>query len=89
MTRVRRLGGSIVTYQVYYSTGRREYERIADTRALPRTPQSESFSLEDCLTVVGWHETAIEMCGGLEVRVSETKCRARRDDACEYVCEWR
>ena len=75
-------------YQAYYDTGRRTYERLGDTKAVLRTYDSETFSRHDCLTVVGWHRKAIEMCGGTNVRVTETKCRARGADVCEYVCEW-
>ncbi len=77
-----------VIYRVYYDTGRREYERLADTRAVLRTFDSESYSVADCATVVGWHVRAIEMCGGRNVRVTETICRALGGDHCEYLCEW-
>ncbi len=75
-------------YQAYYDTGRREYERLGDHTAALRTYDSATVSKHDCLTVVGWHRKAIEMCGGTNVRVTETKCRARGDNVCEYVCEW-
>ena len=75
-------------YQAYYDTGRREYEQTGEKRAVLRTYDSKSFSKHDCLTVVGWHRKAIEMCGGNNVRVIETKCRATGGDCCEYVCEW-
>jgi uncharacterized protein (TIGR02265 family) len=75
-------------YGIYYDTGYRRYERMGETKAVLRTYSSESFSAEDCLTVVGWHEKAIEMCGGANARVTETLCRARGDGMCEYVCEW-
>jgi uncharacterized protein (TIGR02265 family) len=75
-------------YQAYYDTGRRTYERAGDTKAVLRTYESQTFSKHDCLTVAGWHRKAIEMCGGTNVRVTETKCRARGADVCEYVCEW-
>ncbi len=75
-------------YQAYYDTGHRTYERLSDTKAVLRTFESETYSTHDCLTVVGWHRKAIEMCGGTNVRVTETKCRARGGDVCEYVCEW-
>ncbi|HEY6461934.1 MAG TPA: hypothetical protein VIY73_17330 [Polyangiaceae bacterium] len=77
-----------VIYGVYYDTGRREYERVADTRAVLRTYDSLSFSFADCLTVVGWHERAIEMCGGRNVRVTEPVCRALGGPHCEYLCAW-
>lgn len=75
-------------YRLYYASGERTYERLGDTKALLRTTGSETYSREDCLTIVGWHERAIAMCGGKNAHVTETKCRARGDDCCEYVCEW-
>ncbi len=75
-------------YRLYYDTGERTYERAGDKCAVLRTLQSRTYSAADCLTVVGWHEKAIEMCGGQQVRVNETLCRARGSKMCEYVCEW-
>jgi uncharacterized protein (TIGR02265 family) len=75
-------------YQMYYDTGRRTYERIADNKVVLRTYDAPTFSRHDCLTVVGWHRKAIEMCGAKGARVTETKCRARGAEFCEYVCEW-
>jgi uncharacterized protein (TIGR02265 family) len=76
-------------YQVYYDTGHRTYEKVSETKAILRTFESATYSAPDCLTVVGWHRKAIEMCGGEDVRVLETRCRARGADVCEYVCEWK
>lgn len=75
-------------YKVYYDTGHRNYEKLANNAAVLRTHESQSFSAADCLTVVGWYERAIQMCGGKNVRVVESKCRARGDDVCEYSCSW-
>lgn len=75
-------------YQMYYDTGRREYEHSGGKRAILRTFDAETFSPTDCLTVVGWHRKAIEMCGGSVARVVETQCRAKGAAHCEYVCEW-
>jgi uncharacterized protein (TIGR02265 family) len=75
-------------YQMYYDTGRRTYERLGETKAQLTTWESATFSKHDCLTVVGWHRKAIEMCGGSNVRVTETQCRAKGAEVCQYVCEW-
>jgi uncharacterized protein (TIGR02265 family) len=75
-------------YQMYYDSGRRTYESLGDKKAVLRTYDAPSFSRHDCLTVVGWHRKAIEMCGGKNATVTETKCRARGAEFCEYVCEW-
>jgi uncharacterized protein (TIGR02265 family) len=76
-------------YGLYYKTGYRTYEWVSPSKAVLRTFESKSFSASDCLTVLGWHERAIEMCGGGGPRVEEARCRARGGDRCEYVCEWR
>jgi uncharacterized protein (TIGR02265 family) len=75
-------------YAAYYQVGRRTYERTGETSAVLRTYDAESVTRTDCLTVVGWHQRAIEMCAGKAVRVVETRCRARGDPHCEYHCEW-
>jgi uncharacterized protein (TIGR02265 family) len=75
-------------YRLYYDTGHRTYTRLGDRSAAIRTFDSETFSRADCLTIVGWHQRAIEMCGGKAVRVSEPQCRTRGAALCEYVCEW-
>jgi len=75
-------------YRLYYATGERTYERAGEKKAVLRTTGSDTFSRHDCLTIVGWHERAITMCGGKNARVRETRCRARGDELCEYVCEW-
>jgi len=76
-------------YKLYYRTGYRTYEWVSPTHAILRTFESKSFSASDCLTVVGWHEKAIDMCGGRDARVQETACRAKGGGRCEYLCEWR
>ena len=75
-------------YRLYYDTGHRTYESGGEKKAILRTYDAETFSRNDCLTVVGWYRKAIEMCGGADPRVTETKCRAKGGEHCEYVCEW-
>jgi hypothetical protein len=75
-------------YQMYYDTGRRTYDAAGEKKAILRTYDAPVFSRQDCLTVIGWHRKAIELCGGKQVRVTETKCRANGAEYCEYVCEW-
>ena len=82
------LRNSAAIYKLYYDSGDRTYERTGDRSALLRTTGGRAFSSTDCLTVVGWHEKAIEMCGGKNVRVAEMSCRSRGQQACVYACEW-
>jgi uncharacterized protein (TIGR02265 family) len=75
-------------YAAYYGVGNRTYEKEGEKSAVLRTFGAETVSATDCLTVVGWHQRAIELCGGREVKVVETQCRARGAPHCEYRCEW-
>ena len=75
-------------HRLYKDTGYMTYDRVDDTTAVLRTIGCDSFSAADCLTNLGWHEKAIELCAGFRVRVNETRCRARGEPLCEYVCKW-
>lgn len=75
-------------YRFYYAVGSRTYEKTGPKSATLRTSGAEHVSETDCLTIVGWHQRAIELSGGRSVRVSHTKCVARGAPHCEYVCQW-
>lgn len=77
-----------IIYSAYYAVGRREYEKTGPKSCVLRTFGAESVTETDCLTVVGWHVRAIELCGGRSVRVVERVCRAKGGDRCEYACGW-
>ncbi len=75
-------------YSFYYDQGRREYQAVGPKEAVLTTYDAETFSLTDCLTVVGWHRRGLEMCGAREVRVVEEECRARGGSVCRYRLSW-
>jgi len=75
-------------YKFYYNTGTREYVSTGPQSGVLTTVDAETFSVVDCLTVVGWHKEALEMCGAKNVRISETKCRGKGDPVCEYEVRW-
>jgi hypothetical protein len=75
-------------YNFYYDTGTREYVSTGPQSGVLKTIDAETFSRADCLTVVGWHKEALEMCGAKNVRITETKCRAKGDPLCEYEIRW-
>jgi uncharacterized protein (TIGR02265 family) len=83
------LASAPLIYAAYYALGRRTYEKTGERSAVLRTFDASNVTAADCLTVVGWHERAIELCGGKDVKVVETQCRARGAPHCEYRCEWR
>jgi len=75
-------------YRTYYETGRREYAKTGPKSGVLTTFDAETFSAPDCLTVVGWHRRALEMCGAHAVRIVEEECRARGGQVCRYRITW-
>jgi hypothetical protein len=75
-------------HRLYKDTGYMTYEWLDATSAALRTFDCASYSASDCLTNLGWHEQAIELCGGRNVHAVETRCRSRGDPMCEYTCRW-
>ena len=75
-------------YALYYDQGRREYERAGEREAVLTTFDAETFSAADCLTVVGWHRKALELCGCTGIRVVEEECRAAGGAVCRYRLSW-
>jgi uncharacterized protein (TIGR02265 family) len=75
-------------YSMYYEKGRREYEKTGDKSGVLTTHDAEVFSAPDCLTIVGWHRRALEMCGASSVRIVESECRSRGAPVCRYELSW-
>lgn len=75
-------------YALYYETGRREYRRTGERSGVLTTHGADAFSAADCLTVIGWHHRALEMCGARDVRVVEEECRATGGTVCRYNVTW-
>ena len=75
-------------YRLYYAVGSRTYEKTGARSAVLRTVGAEGVTEADCLTIIGWHQRAIEMSGGRGVCVEHPKCRARGKGYCEYLCSW-
>ena len=75
-------------YSLYYESGRREYQPTGPSEGVLTTHEAETFSAPDCLTVIGWYRTALEMCGVRGARVTEEECRARGGSVCRYRVSW-
>jgi uncharacterized protein (TIGR02265 family) len=75
-------------YKFYYDVGHRLYQPTGSTSARLTTYNADTVSRVDCLTVVGWHRRALEMCGARDVQITEEGCRARGDSQCVYRIEW-
>jgi uncharacterized protein (TIGR02265 family) len=76
-------------YALYYDKGRREYQRTGEREGVLTTYDAEAFSAPDCLTIIGWHRRALEMCGATDVQIVEEECRARGGAVCRYRVTWK
>jgi uncharacterized protein (TIGR02265 family) len=75
-------------YSFYYEGGQRGYEPTGPKEGILTTYDAETFSVPDCLTVVGWYRRALQMCGASAVRISEEECRAKGGKVCRYRVSW-
>ncbi|WP_370459084.1 TIGR02265 family protein [Aggregicoccus sp. 17bor-14] len=75
-------------YRFYYAVGHRTYEKTGPQTAVIRTFDAETVTEADCLTIIGWHEKAVEMSGGKNVQITHGKCRASDAPHCEYHISW-
>lgn len=82
------LGQAPAIYRLYYDTGRREYLQTGQRSGELTTYDAESFSVADCLTVIGWYKEALHMCGARNVQMVEVACRALGAEFCRYRVEW-
>ena len=82
------LDNTAIIYKSYYDSGHRACEMLSATSAVLKTYDALNVTSQDCQTVVGWYQRAIEICGGKKVKVREVQCRVDGAPHCEYLCEW-
>lgn len=75
-------------YKFYYDQGNRTYEPTGPNSGVLTTHDADTFSLVDCLTVVGWYKEALRQCGAKSVTVREPECRAKGKPCCRYEISW-
>jgi uncharacterized protein (TIGR02265 family) len=82
------LANTATIYSYYYDVGRRTWQATGPTSGVIITHDAETFSEIDCLTVIGWYEEALKMCGARTVTMTEPECRARGGACCRYELRW-
>ncbi len=75
-------------YRIYYDAGSREYHATGETSGTLLTTGAENVTYGDCLTIMGWHEQALEMVGAKSVKISHPVCKARGGTVCRYEVSW-
>jgi hypothetical protein len=82
------MAGTDRIYRFYYDEGHREYQSTGPASGVITTFDAATFSENDCLTVIGWYEEALRMCGASNVQIVEEPCRARGGAHCRYAVSW-
>jgi hypothetical protein len=72
----------------YYDSGRLETESTGPESSMSRIFDMEELHRVICLGMIGWTEAALEIWGGQDRQVKETKCRVWGDDFCEFISRW-
>jgi uncharacterized protein (TIGR02265 family) len=82
------LAQSPLIYKLYYDRGRRVYERVGPKEAVLTTYDAPIASNTECLTNMGWHHRALELCGASDVKVVEEECLGNGGTCCRYRLRW-
>ena len=75
-------------YRLYYEVGSREFQPTGEKSGVMITSGAEGVTVGDCLTVMGWHERALEMVGARNLKITHPICRASKGDVCRYEISW-
>lgn len=75
-------------YRIYYEGGSRDYQPTGERAGVITTTGAEGVTWGECLTVIGWHERALELCGAKNVRITHPVCKARGGAVCRYDLHW-
>jgi hypothetical protein len=72
----------------FYDSGQMEAMATGRESAVSRVLDFAEPHAVICLGLVGWIESAIEIWGGVDVKVVETKCRVHGAAHCEIASSW-
>ncbi len=82
------LGRAVRLWNAHYDSGYCEVTTRGPTSAVLRVRGFSTPHRAHCLSVEGWCERSIELSGGLRPMLTETYCRTRGDDLCQFDAVW-
>jgi len=82
------LGRAVRLWSAHYDSGALEVMTRGPKTAVLRIRDFATPHEAHCLSILGWCERSIELSGGLNVRVSEPRCRTRGDECCQLEAVW-
>ena len=82
------LGRAVRLWSAHYDSGFMEVATRGPKAAVLRIRGFQTPHPAHCLSVQGWCKRSIELSGGKEVVVKESKCRTRGDELCQLDAIW-
>ena len=82
------LGRAVRLWSAHYDSGYLEVLTRGPTAAVLRVRGFDTPHPVHCQSVMGWAERSIELSGGKQVQSTETKCRTRGDELCQFETVW-
>lgn len=82
------LGRAVRLWSAHYDSGFLEVMTRGARTAILRIRGFATPHRVHCESVLGWVERSIELSGGKQVALVETKCRTRGDDVCQLEATW-
>jgi len=77
-----------VLHRSFYDSGSLDVTYLGPGQCAIRTVYVPRSTLTNCLVAEGFYRTVVEMCGGLEVQVSEGNCSAHGARFCLFNVRW-
>jgi hypothetical protein len=82
------LGRAVRLWSAHYDSGYLEVATRGPRQAILRMRGFASPHPAHCLSVAGWAERSIELSGGKQTMLEETKCRNKGDELCQLDATW-
>jgi hypothetical protein len=82
------LGRAVRLWSAHYDSGYLEVMTRGPRGAVGRIRGFATPHEVHCLSVAGWCERCVELSGGGEPKVMETRCRTRGDEVCQLEMTW-
>jgi hypothetical protein len=82
------LGRAVRLWSAHYDSGYLEVATRGPKAAVLRVRGFAAPHRAHCLSVMGWAERSIELSGGHNPIVEESKCRTRGDELCQIETAW-
>jgi hypothetical protein len=82
------LGRAVRLWSAHYDTGFLEVATRGPKAAVLRIRGFASPHHVHCMSVTGWAQRSIELSGGKNVKIDETRCRTKGDELCQLETTW-